>query len=340
MDCRNTYLWYSSIIFLLFLHSCSEESESYYFLEITISEQNQERIIHDPVSSIIFRESDFMYPMLVEVTHLGIFVMDASDDAKVRNYNWEFDLVNKIGKGRGEGPGEIGGVSDIHVSKDTLYITDAVNAFIHVYTTGNEYVRSISIDNEIADQITTLQDILAVRTLLSERPLYIDSHGTVIRKAESISTDDVRYRLILQSRLLSNEEYLFRFPVYFGFMMKYDINGKLILARQLVDAYKAPFDDRTRNPLEQPVGINREEAEIFSVSASLYQDKICVFRFNRVSDERYIDCYDTSGLDYLFSFVPPAGTRDFKIHEDYFVAIHDSSLTVWSWNENNLEAEL
>lgn len=334
MPHRNRYREYTFLFLFLFIQGCSEAREPYYFLEIDLAEQSQERIMVEPYSEMVFIESDFLYPLILEATEKGLFVLDVSDSSRVRKYNWEFELVTRIGRGTGDGPGEIGGVNDIHISGDTLYFTDAFNALLHLYTIDNEFVRSISIENEIADQITTFRDTLVVRTThTNERPLFIDAEGNPIRRAKSISIDERRYWLILESRLFADEEHLYRFPVYFGFIVKYDKTGSLISARHLVDSYTSVFDDRTRNPLEQPVGIQRDDAVKVSVSAALYQDKICVFRLYRFEDQRFIDCYDKSDLDYRFSFIPPDGTVDFKIYGDYFAAIHDSSLSVWKWDK-------
>lgn len=325
-------LYFLFLFFITLIQGCSEPREPYYFLEIDIAGQNQERRFIEPYSDLIFSETDFFNPMRLEVSKDGFFVLDVSDDAITRRYSWDFELVNRIGRGRGTGPGEIGGVNDIHLSGDMLYIADAANGLIHQFSIDNLFLGSISIDGEVAMQVTILGDRLALRTIIGETPLFADFDGTPIRKAEVISSDEIRYTQILQSQLFSDDEYLYRLPIHFGFMLKYDKHGSLITARHLVDAYAPSFDDRTRNPLQQPVGISDDEMEIVSVTAALFEDTICVQRLYRFDERRlFIDCYDTSDLAYQFSFIPPEGTRDFAIYGGHFAAIHDSSLTVWEW---------
>lgn len=321
---------------LLFL-SCSQNRDAYYFLDIDLEEQVQERAMIEPLGERVFSESDFLYPLILEATEDGLFVLDVSDSSRVRRYSWNFEMVAKIGQGTGDGPGEIGGVNDIHVAGDTLYFTDALNALLHQYTIDNEFVKSVSVENEIVDQVTTFGDTLVVRTnYSSEKPLFIDSEGMLIGSTETIATDETRYWHVLQSRLLTDEEYLYRFPVFFGFMVKYDKSGSVAAARHLVDSYASDFDDKTINPLEQPVGVGREDAVHVSANADTHGDNVCVFRFYRFDGDRYIDCYGKSDLAYRFSFIPPDGTRDFQLYKNYFAAIHDSSLTVWEWDETAL----
>ena len=317
----------------LFLMSCSEPEPTFHFLAIDLETQAQQnRYLISPLSNQLFEYDELLFPVLIETTVDGIFILDVADESRVSKFSWDFELEDKIGLGIGEGPGEIRGVNDFHVRGDTLYLSDAGNALIHLFTINNEFVRSISIEDEMPSQITTFRDLLVVRTGSDERPLFIDNNGVPVRQAESISPDETRYRFILESRLFSDNEYLYRLPTYFGFLTKYDQQGTLVAAKNLIDATESLFQDEPSDTENQPPFIQRENAVQVTVSAGFDEDKLCVLRYYREEGDRFIDCYDKSGLDYLFSFIPPDNTADFKIHGDFFTAIHDSSVTVWEWN--------
>ncbi|MGF1671129.1 MAG: hypothetical protein ACFCU6_11830 [Balneolaceae bacterium] len=105
------------LLFTLVLLSCSKSNNPYSFLTVEISEQKNERIIKEPLSEKVFQDSNFLFPVLMEVSDKGLFVLDIADNAKIKRFNWDFNLIKKIGRGIGPGPGEFGGVSDIHLSE-------------------------------------------------------------------------------------------------------------------------------------------------------------------------------------------------------------------------------
>lgn len=313
----------------LYLSGCTEKDQVSTIIETEISEQDSERRMTDPVGEIVFRYSEFLNPVLLEASENGLFVLDIPDSSKVLMFDWNFDLVNKIGKGTGQGPGEFGGLSDFHVSNDTIYFSDARNAFIHLYSLTNEYIRTISLDGEIPFQVTALGNKPIIKTGSTERLLFVDPLSAELKKGETISTDEVRYRYLLQDRILSDDQNIYRIPFFFGLMIKYDENGRVILARRMVDYSEPVIEDQSMNPEEDPVMVRSDEVDILSVSGAFFGDRFCVLRNNQVEKQKIIDCYRKSDFEYSFSFYPPENIRDFKIHNNWFAAIHDSTLSVW-----------
>src|SRR5690554_5784481 len=95
-----TYTVLSCLLFLLpiaLIQGCSETQDPTRFLKIDISEQNQERIILETYSRLVFSETNFYNPTQLEVSEEGLFVLDISDDAITRRYSWDFELINSIG---------------------------------------------------------------------------------------------------------------------------------------------------------------------------------------------------------------------------------------------------
>jgi hypothetical protein len=80
--------------------------------------------------------------------------------------------------------------------------------------------------------------------------------------------------------------------------------------------------------------VRSDEVDILSVSGAFYDDRFCVLRNNQVENQKTIDCYRKSDFEYSFSFYPPENIRDFKIHKNYFAAIHDTSLSVWEFDNS------
>jgi len=318
-----------TFIITLVITGCKEKNRLSTIIDTEISDQSGDRKMTDPVGKRVFSYSDFLNPVLLEVSENGIFVLDIPDSSMVSMFDWNFDFVSKIGKGTGQGPGEFGGLSDFHVSNDTLYFSDAGNAFIHLYSSNDEYIRSISLDGEVPFQITVLGNRPVIKTGSTERLLFVDSLSGELTKGETISTDDVRYRYLLQDRILSDDRNIYRIPFFFGLLIKYNEAGKVISARKMVDYSEPEIGNHSRNPEEDPVMLRSDEVDILSVSGALFDDQFCVLRNNQVEKQKLIDCYQKTDLEYSFSFYPPLNIRDFKIHKNYFAAIHDSSLSVW-----------
>jgi len=320
-------------IVALVLSGCVEKDRFSGIIKTEISDQSGDRILTKPVGERVFRHSEFLNPVLLEVSENGIFVLDIPDSSRVSMFDWNFDFVNKIGKGTGQGPGEFGGLSDFHVSNGTLYFSDAANALIHLYSSNNEYIRSISLDSEVPFQVTVLKKKPVIKTGSTERFLFVDPQSGELTKGETISTDDVRYRYLLQDRILSDNRHIYRIPFFFGLLIKYDEEGKVISARKMVDYSETAIEDQSRNPEEDPVMVRSDEVDILSVSGAFYDDRFCVLRNNQVENQKTIDCYRKSDFEYSFSFYPPENIRDFKIYNNWFAAIHDSTLSVWEIDE-------
>jgi len=317
----------------LYLSGCSEKGQVSTIIETEISDQISKRRMTDPVGERVFKYSKFLNPVLIEVSENGIFVLDIPDSSKVLMFDWNFDFVNKIGKGTGQGPGEFGGLSDFHLSNDTIYFSDAGNALIHLYSLKNEYIRSISLDDEVPFQITALGNKPVIKTGSTERLLFVDPLSGELEKGETISTDEIRYRYLLQDRILSDDHNIYRIPFFFGLLIKYNEEGKVIFARKTVDYSEPAIEDQSRNSEEDPVMLRSDEVDILSVSGGFFDDRFCVLRNNQVEKQKIIDCYRKSDFEYSFSFYPPENIRDFKIHNNWFAAIHDSTLSVWEIDE-------
>ncbi|MEX2585231.1 MAG: hypothetical protein WD315_02480 [Balneolaceae bacterium] len=287
----------------------------------------------DPAGHL-FQYSKLFNPQRLLADENGFVVFDYGGDKAVR-FNWDFRLLNEISLESGQGPGEMGGITDTEIVADTLYLADASNAVIHVYGLDGNFGHSFSIADKIPHRIVSIgSEHLFISTPMSPvdgmEGIY-SYNGNAEYSVESITADDVRYRVLLESEFASNSEFVFRAPQFFGVLIKYDRTGAVVSARKTIDGFYTTFDDRDTGGSNQPLMFNRSDLEMATLRIRSAGDAVCTLQIRQVGDpegERVTDCYDAETLEYRFSLDTPAGTQDIGLYDNYFVTVQDTTLTV------------
>lgn len=326
----------SLIALLIFLSSCSGNDDLTTLFTVHPEQQSKtERVFlrQDPAGHL-FQYSDLFNPQRLLADEGGFVVFDYGGDKAVR-FNWDFRLLSEITLKSGQGPGEMGGITDTEIVADTLYLADAPNAVIHVYGLDGHFDHSFSIAGKVPHRIVSIgNEHLFISTPISPADgmegIY-SRNGKVLRSVESVTADDVRYRVILESEFASNSGFVFRAPQFFGVLIKYDKTGAVVSARKTIDGFYTEFDDRDSGGNNQPLMVNRSDLGMATLRVRSAGNNICTLQIRQVGDpdrERVTDCYDAETLEYRFSLDTPEGTRDIGLVDNYFITIQDTMLTV------------
>lgn len=324
------------IVLLIFLSSCSGSDDLSTLFTVQPEKQPKTERVYlrqDPAGHL-FQYSELFNPQRLLANENGFVVFDYGDDKAVR-FNWDFRLLNEITLKSGQGPGEMGGVTDTEIVADTLYLADAPNAVIHVYGLDGHFDHSFSIAGKVPHRITSIgNEHLFISTPMSPADgmegIY-SRNGELFHPVESVTADDVRYRVLLESEFASNSGYVFRAHQFFGVLIKYDKTGAVVTARKTIDGFYTEFDDHGTSNNNQPLMFNRSDLGMATLRIRSAGNNVCTLQIRQVGDpdqERVTDCYDIETLEYQFSLDTPAGTQDIGLYNNYFVTVQDTTLTV------------
>lgn len=87
------------------------------------------------------------WPGATRLTEHGVFVIEYSD-AHVWLYDFDGNLVQTFGAGKGEGPGEMLNPIDMVVLGDTVAVLDAYSRSVHRFLVDGSYVESDGMDTQ------------------------------------------------------------------------------------------------------------------------------------------------------------------------------------------------
>ncbi|MEX1212586.1 MAG: hypothetical protein WEA36_07060 [Balneolaceae bacterium] len=325
------------LIGIITSYSCTPNDEFDSLFSIDIPDQNIDRreylTLNKP--SKVFLFSELINPQRLLVSNNSIITFDYGNEYNALRLDWNFNRLNSIDFSSGQGPSEIGQLTDVEVIADTLYLADATNALIHTYDIQGNFIRSLSIDEKIPHRIVSSGNTkLFVSTPLTssdgiESMYSLD--GRLLHNAERVSTDDLRYRILLESEFASNPDFVFRAPQFFGVLIAYDNSGAVVSAKKTIDGFFTPFDNRNTDSSEQPPMFNRNELGMATLRVKATNDLVCTLIIKQVGDpemERVTDCYKSENLEYLFSLETPNGTQDFGLFDNNFITLQDTTVTV------------
>jgi len=89
-----------------------------------------------------------------------IYVRDAGDSAYLKAFTPEGEFVQGYGRGQGQGPGQVGALTDFEVRGDSIYVVDGRYRRIHVFGKDGSYGRT-DVHGRDLHRVAYLQDATA-----------------------------------------------------------------------------------------------------------------------------------------------------------------------------------
>jgi len=331
MTAKNIY----PILICMILLSCTAESDLDRLFTNELTDQKVSKRTFVNTEDIQSLSSDLINPQRLIGISDGFVALDYGNDFRVIRYNWELERLNEFSISSGEGPGEIGAVSDAAIIAERLYLADVSNAVVHSYDMDGVFNGSFSVMDSPPLRISPVTDehafIMTPFSSAGNLEGVYSLEGTLLNQTGNITRDDVLHRLILESELASNSNSVFRAPQYFGLLIKYDNDGEVASARKMIDGFYTAFEGQGSGDVENPLMFDRNDLERAVLRIKATDTHVCTLIIKDVGHpdrERVTDCYDVNDLDYLFSLDTPDGTQDFVIDNDLFITLQDTLLTV------------
>lgn len=270
-------------------------------------------------------------PLLLRVDESGnIYVFDFGDEFRVKRFDLSGEPTGISGKGKGKGPGEHVNPSDFDVENNgKVWICGESTAKITVFNSDGTLINTYE-TNPPPHRLAVLHsDTYAIAPQFSTQ-LEFHKEGKKIAGTEPIMKNPQRWWMVFESVIYSDGMGgVISLPVYFGLLIRYNMQGKIVYIRSLADPVSPPLGATA--PSSDFVTIDRASLQTVTLSASITENEIHVLRRNYNSQpQNIIDVYSLREGDYIFSYEPPASLRDFKlIGDSLFVGLKDTTFTIW-----------
>lgn len=301
------------------------------FLGLEDASSNQERertfvgdlVVNRSVSDSL--STHLLNPEKIVFSGDEIYISDFADHT-VKVFNQDGTFVRSIGRGQGQGPGELMQVGGHDVSKDTVYIVDMMGRKVTKYASDGQFLSQFSVFHP-ASRIAVLNDGTVLIVGLGGDLFHAyntdgDSLGTFGR----FGGDRVLNPLAVDGNLKSRSEY-----DRFVFVPSYASYLHFLTPRTIEHSVRGidGIDYPRSNSDEPQQRYTRPSVKIRQADVSLYDDKVYVLT-NLPEDQAplsYLDVYRYDTGAYLHSYrLPKRVDRVGRHGNRIYTLVKDSAL--------------
>ena len=263
-----------------------------------------------------------------------IFVTEGSDHHKVLAIDKDaHENYHYIGRGEGEGPGEVQILNNMDVQNDRIILFDRINLKILTYDVDDELLDEIMLDESAvnADQMAVGSDYyFLIKTNPAENVfLQLDQVGEVVAEFEQIETDepgfidDAPVNLKYSGHLASNEhDELFYAGHSEPVINKYAPGGELLYTTETIENLDSSDNyDVSGNMIQYS-----EDAVFSSAAMTLWDEYIVITPSDNEDDDLgsaqpLLDLYHQSDGEYSSSIELKTSPTYVVVEADYIYSL-------------------
>ncbi len=286
----------------------------------------------------LFGRETFLHT--VDFIHAGpeatVYVLDRGRHQVLRFDLKTGRLLQRYGKGPGEGPGEFQMITDFKVDRaGRVYVCDPVNARITLFAPDGQLLATLSLDRPpyglalMADALLVIQ-LLRARSdgLFEVYRLEQKPDGTYrlrfLRRFGEFLKNQAAFSLLLDGRLTGADSFFVYAPRRIGWITAFYPDGRLRFHRETIEPIPIPRLVR-RGDMEQ---VDRR-APIATYELTVDGPRLYTWSKGR-DGQAYVDVYSAYTGDYQFSLpLDLKGLID--VQDSLIYAAHDTLVTVWRW---------
>ena len=173
----------------------------------------------------VIGEEKLLDPINLRVFNGEIFVRDEGDE-HLKRFNAQGDLLNTVGKGVGQGPGEFQIMFDYALHKDEVFIVDERGSRIHRYKKDGDYIESY-LTSPQHQRIAPAGEMLALVSIYKSDPFTLFSvEGEEIREFGKDFGDKVTSPPSLDGQFIQGDDEILYLPFYAARIFVYDTDGQ------------------------------------------------------------------------------------------------------------------
>ncbi len=279
------------------------------------------------------REEYFYFAWVKTDPEGNLYVVDQSRFVVLKFSGETGELLATIGKGRGQGPGEIQTPTGFDIAPNgDLYLADAANSRVTVFSSEGtlKHIYSMKappyrVAAGEAGFVVSLLEPTDTGLFVAYNPA-----GKPLRRFGRLLEDQARHGLLLDGYIDLQGDMLVYVPSRMNWFATFSFStGRLLYARYTMDQVPPPRLVREGSSIfidrKAPWLTDLMEAE----GHTLY-----IGRRGGKTLQTLMDVFTLSNGDYRFSVRPPAEGIPIKMGP-YFLIARDTSITVYNWPDQN-----
>ena len=294
--------------------------------ERTWVEQNFEQVaLRYPIYEALYN------PLLMKVQNEHLYIVDYGD-TRLKRFSLDGRLLNTIGLGRGQGPGEVGNITDFYVRGGNVWIADPATRSVSAFTTDGTYL-SRFITKGPMPRITGLQNNLVLMAMMSPELFHqVDTAGTTVKTFGDLVKDQTQQFMMLDGFFVADEEGGFLFvPSSASYIYHYGESGTLKKVVQTID--RIPFPDVASAETGSGIAFFAPDPDILINNASIQEGTLYLHaKFVQEQTEgghlSVLDRYDVHTGSYVSSTRLPFAARNAIVYGDRLYCLHDTTVSI------------
>ena len=262
----------------------------------------------------------------------NIYIIDYGD-MLLKRFSLDGELLNTIGLGRGQGPGELGTITDYYVRDSVVWIADPDTRSVSMFTTEGTYLSRFTTPSPMP-RITRLPNNNLVLMAMMNVDLFheVDTTGELVRTFGELVMDQTQNAMALDGTFAPRDDGGFIYaPTYASYLYYYDASGVFEKLVQTIDRLKFPG---TKSE-EKGVGVAffAPTSDIVINNTSVHEGIIYLHsKFTKKKIESghlsVLDRYDLQTGSYISSTRLPFPVREAVVYGDRLYCSHDTTVTV------------
>jgi len=282
-----------------------------------------------PVYKHLFR------PVQVKIHDGEMYISDFGDSMKVKRFSLDGQLLNTIGNGRGEGPGELQLAADFHVADGEVWVADSRARNVSRFTVDGTFLDRFDADFHPLRVTKSQGRVVLMRMGPAELFQIIDTTGTVARTfGDLVSNQTTNFMALNGNLVVGPEEDFIYVPKYASYLYYYSAEGELRNVVQTID--RRAFPSVQKDESGGGVRYQAPDPPVKTLSASVSDGILYLHTYFRQEDrESYqvLDRYDWASGAYLNSIRLPFQVPNLSVHGDNVYCMGDTTVYAFHFEE-------
>ncbi len=312
------------------------------FFSIDLQKQDEkERIWReieiDTLAVIGNSEREILYkPGYIKGDGSGVYIIDYGDSS-IKKFNNNGNLVVKYGKGRGEGPGEFINPTGVAIDENgKVWVADGGARSLDWFTGKGDFLRKLTFKEGIL-RIAPIEGgwyyLMRLSPLKPEIFYLYNAEDALTRSFGELLEDYRNVALSLSGDILSIRKDMVYVSSYYGVILRFNINGKLVFAREGIEKGKPPQVEtgRAKGNFFQRI-VNKKT--LYNCP-SLKDEKLYLHAFSTSKEmgASVLDVYHVTDGTYQYSFKLPGFSVCTSVAGDFIYTLQDTTTVVYRVRE-------
>ena len=213
-----------------------------------------------------------------------------------------------IGRGRGQGPGEMQQMIDLTFQDGKIWVVDLRAHLLHVFGLKGTFLRNVVMPKDILRLKAIDRGTLVAHVVMTQEPfITLDTLGQIQHTWGSELLQYTDHPLARTGDLIyTPEDHLLHFiPAYASYIFTYTPDGTLQKEAILVDRFPFPGQTRVRKG-EGIMAIQRPQSNLLQSAVGVHGGKLFIVTQVRAREKapwyRYLDVYTYPEMEYAYSY--------------------------------------